>query len=161
MAIQPESVLSDIEVVDSGSLCGILHDTAEKRLAPPVPTDASHRAPRVRSISETCGRRYWRGFSRVRRGRASWCAWKTSTARGYVQELRKSSSPTFGPWGSTGTAPSCASRRGWSFMRRLLRVSTTGTFSTPATVRGRRSGPPPPHHTASLLQTVTLAPAVN
>jgi hypothetical protein len=48
-------------------------------------------------------------------------------------------------WGSTGTAPRRASPSGWPCTKRPYPVSTPTTGSTPATVRGRRSGPPPPH----------------
>jgi hypothetical protein len=42
-----------------------------------------------------------------------------------------------------------------------IAASILADCSTLATVRARRSGPPHPRRTASLLQTVTLAPAVN
>ncbi len=76
----------------------------ERRPLRPEPhRDAAPRA--------TCARRCWRGCSRARPARGSWCGWRTSTRAGCGRGPRRSSSPTWRRSGSTGTGRWSASPR--------------------------------------------------
>ena len=65
----------------------------------------AHRGPAPRA---TCGRRCWRGCSRARRGRRSWCGSRISTRGGCGRARGARSWPTWPRSGWTGTG------RSWS-----------------------------------------------